>query len=86
MYINITHTKMPKMKRSDYADIVGMLSETSYQIMQGVGYDMSFVPLGVIYAVSVISKTGSSILKKMEDQELHPEESEAEDDNSNSQE
>lgn len=58
-----------KLKNSEMLGIIGMLTEVIYQIGSGMGYDMTTTPIKLLYASSLVSKTGSSILEKLEQQE-----------------
>lgn len=69
MNIVLDNRYRPKLKNSEMLSIVGMLTEVAYQIGMGMGYDMTIMPVQVLYASSLVSKTGSSILEKLEQQE-----------------
>lgn len=65
MNIHIAHTKIP-LKHSEMLGIVGMISNTAYQILTGFGYDMSDARVAIAYISSVVTNTGSSIVDKWE--------------------
>jgi len=64
---NIKHEKIP-FKNSELLDIMSTVTGSAYTLGSGLGYDLSDVRMSIAYILSVIGKTGSTILAKWEQQ------------------
>lgn len=66
MIVNITHTKLPKMKNSEIVGTVGAISNSIYSIISSGAIEADASIASLLYIISVFSNTGSAILDKWE--------------------
>jgi len=70
MIVNIQHTDIKKIpfKKSDILYLTGTISQAIYTIMRGMGIEEQGKLLP-FYTVSVVTKTGATIMSRWEENE-----------------